>query len=959
MKTYRRISQYAFLILGLSLTSSAVHAGSLNFPANAPNSNGRICNVTQIQDEEGILGSLRRALNQGYHIQTPAFCSEKISFEVGGTIFLKQAIVLDKTSTNGFTLEKPGNSDTSTNPSDRLVLDASGLRDTACAITINAANITLRNITIRGLSGDGAGICLEANARQTNLDRVTVAGNGIGVWMKAGAQGNTLRNGSIRDNRGIGVRLDSALQNQVTLNGIYRNQQELSSPLENIKPTLTFASPVDPANAISFNLNGTLPNPVERIEIFRSVPSPVDAPSNWIKTLTTADLTGLAFSTTVAASNGERIFAIAIANDGSTSAMSNVLLLDSAAGSNSSGTRQCSPGIMYQAYVDFDRDGLPDYLEDKNKNCRVDNDETDPARADSDGDLIPDGIEDFDRDGVKGAGESDPRLTDTDGDGISDGMEDNGPGEQARNGRFEFGELNPNSPDTDSDGLLDRVEDADRNGQFDAGETKGFLADTDLDGLGDGAEDVNHNGTVDMNETDPRINDTDNDTILDGDDRCPRNPNLLCQVPCVVGAIPPETLDADLDNIPDASEDFNHNCVLDAGETNPYEQDTDGDGRIDSNDSCPRNVDDACTSACVAGAFVPPNRDSDSDGLPDVREDVNRNCRVDANESDPFDSNSDNDASLDGADSCPLDPNPLCSVTCVAGQTPAVTLDSDGDGIPDVYEDLNHNCALDGNETDFRQRDTDHDGFLDPQDACPNNGDTTCASSCVQGQFVPPTRDSDRDGIPDAIEDSNNNCMRDITETSAWLADTDEDGTPDGNEDKNHNGIVDAGETSPLLTDSDQDGILDGLEDRNHNGVVDFGESNPTAADSDQDGVPDRIEDANLNGVLDRGETSAYLADSDQDGAKDGDEDKNKNGRVDAGETDPRNADTDGDGANDSQEIAQGTNPLISRESDFRQASGQGGCALQMNGGNLSFASSLAWMLSSFGILALVRKKKA
>lgn len=62
---------------------------------------------------------------------------------------------------------------------------------------------------------------------------------------------------------------------------------------------------------------------------------------------------------------------------------------------------------------------------------------------------------------------------------------------------------------------------------------------------------------------------------------------------------------------------------------------------------------------------------------------------------------------------------------------------------------------------------------------------------------TPPGRDSDRDGIPDAVED------------------------------RNHDGRVDPGETDPGVRDSDRDGVPDGVEDRDHDGRVDPGESDP------------------------------------------------------------------------------------------------------------------------------------
>ena len=72
--------------------------------------------------------------------------------------------------------------------------------------------------------------------------------------------------------------------------------------------------------------------------------------------------------------------------------------------------------------------------------------------------------------------------------------------------------------------------------------------------------------------------------------------------------------------------------------------------------------------------------------------------------------------------------------------------------------------------------------------------------------------------------------------------DTDMDGVPDFIEDSNGNGVVDAGETDPSNPDSDGDGLNDGDEDANSNGIVDAGETNPLSTDSDNDGLSDGYE---------------------------------------------------------------------------------------------------------------------
>ncbi len=148
--------------------------------------------------------------------------------------------------------------------------------------------------------------------------------------------------------------------------------------------------------------------------------------------------------------------------------------------------------------------------------------------------------------------------------------------------------------------------------------------------------------------------------------------------------------------------------------------------------------------------------------------------------------------------------------------------------------------------------------------------------------------DADLDGIPDRLEDLNQNgeYEPEINETNWMSADTDLDGIPDGTEDANHNGMVDPGETDPRKQDTDGDGIGDAQE-------AAVG-TDPTRYDTDDDGLSDGEE---LEIGLDPNDP-----DVDNDGVLDGDEDRNGNGVVDAGETDPNDTDTDGDGVPDGEE---------------------------------------------------------
>ncbi len=109
------------------------------------------------------------------------------------------------------------------------------------------------------------------------------------------------------------------------------------------------------------------------------------------------------------------------------------------------------------------------------------------------------------------------------------------------------------------------------------------------------------------------------------------------------------------------------------------------------------------------------------------------------------------------------------------------TRDSDGDGLPDIWEyryGLNHNDATDAT------LDTDNDGIIN-------------LSEYQLGTF-PNDADSDDDGLDDGDE-------LNVHHTNPAIADTDSDGLLDGLEINTYN-------TDPFDSDTDDDGMLDGFE---------------------------------------------------------------------------------------------------------------------------------------------------
>jgi|GEM_PF-1524012 len=138
-----------------------------------------------------------------------------------------------------------------------------------------------------------------------------------------------------------------------------------------------------------------------------------------------------------------------------------------------------------------------------------------------------------------------------------------------------------------------------------------------------------------------------------------------------------------------------------------------------------------------------------------------------------------------------------------------------------------------------------------------------CAGWSPYSSFGIEELDTDGDGLSDYLEAGM--C------TDSADADSDDDGIPDGVEDANQNGTKDPGETDPCDEDTDGDGIQDGTE----MGVT----HSEIGSDTDLSVFqPDE----------DPGTTTDPLnQDTDGDGTKDGEEDSNRNGRVDISERDP------------------------------------------------------------------------
>jgi hypothetical protein len=187
--------------------------------------------------------------------------------------------------------------------------------------------------------------------------------------------------------------------------------------------------------------------------------------------------------------------------------------------------------------------------------------------------------------------------------------------------------------------------------------------------------------------------------------------------------------------------------------------------------------------------------------------------------------------SLDGIDQYQSNDNTRGTANCTVALA-----DTDGDGLTDSQE-----LALGTNPNDL---DSDDDGISDGDEV---NGTGPLTASTKTNPLI---SDTDGDGIKDGTEVGVTTLIADpdgagpllgtnvsagnfipdadsATKTDPTKADTDADGLPDGIEDTNKNGKFDTGETNPLNIDTDGDGLLDGAEDANKNGVVDAGETDP------------------------------------------------------------------------------------------------------------------------------------
>ncbi len=417
---------------------------------------------------------------------------------------------------------------------------------------------------------------------------------------------------------------------------------------------------------------------------------------------------------------------------------------------------------------------------------------------------------------------------DLDDDGISNIQEGNG--------------VDP-SADDDNDGLAN-YEDPD---------FPGFM-DENGDGINDGF-DKDLDGTPDIFDLD-----SDNDGIADIIEAGGTDENG--------DGLVDNFIDADNDgwtDIYDTDDDTTPELNDGTGTALPH-SDSDGDGLpnsidLDSDSDGVADIVEAGGTDTNGDGFIDDTTDSDGDGYADIVDTDNNN----------IEGPNDGGTALPSPDS---DGD---------GRIDIIDLDSDNDGVADITEAGGMDSDGDG-QLDMIL-DADGDGLANLVDTDNNN-----IEGPNDGGTALPSRDSDRDGLPDAVDlDSDNDGVADIVEAGGMDAngdgyidnttDTDGDGYADMVDTDNNNiiGSNDGGMVLPR-PDSDNDGSIDALD-----------------LDSDNDGLSDLSEsggrDVDGNGQLD------VLTDTDGDGLADlVDTDNNNIEGPDDGGTALPSADLDGDG---------------------------------------------------------------
>ncbi|MBL7813193.1 MAG: DUF2341 domain-containing protein, partial [Bacteroidetes bacterium] len=347
--------------------------------------------------------------------------------------------------------------------------------------------------------------------------------------------------------------------------------------------------------------------------------------------------------------------------------------------------------------------------------------------------------------------------------------------------------------------------------------------------------------------------------------------------------------DDDNDGIPDVVE------ICGAGATEftcqhpNADHDCDGVPNYQDPDFCTLNSKGVCASMDKDndGIIASLDLDSDNDGIPDIIETGGTDINGDGIADNVTDANGNG--------------IPDIYDTKVIGGVAIANLDSDGDGIPNVFDldsdndgipDIVESGGADDNNDGMvdTMRDTDNDGFSNLYDSDTDNNGTIDNAQVITnglvsaGPMVRTGADVNADGKPDSylVQTDKDGDGK----LNGWDIDADNDGIVDilevGGTDANKDGRVDS------YSDSDgdgwnnaQDGTTSGTpwirpySDINNDGYPDLSSGNPWATDNtDADRFADFLDiDADNDGITDNTEaqrTAAYIPPSGVDTDGDG-----------------------------------------------------------------------------------------
>ncbi|MEH8032804.1 hypothetical protein [Gallibacterium anatis] len=564
---------------------------------------------------------------------------------------------------------------------------------------------------------------------------------------------------------------------------------------------------------------------------------------------------------------------------------------------------------------------------------------TDDVDPDDDNDGLPDDVEKNDpenKDGDEISG-LDPHNPDTNGDGVNDGDEDSdGDGVKNKEDDTPFSEDDPSKvlPDQDGDGIRDDIDtDIDGDGVNNADEKE---AGTDpknpnTNGTPDGDKDTDDDGLTNKEESDPNLNTT---TDRNGDGK-------------------PDITDGNKDEDGDGVDNKDEK---DDG-TNPFNPDTNGDGKKDGEDDVNNNdVDnDGVNDADEKDAGLDPNKnDTDGSGTSDGDEDTDGDGISNKDESDTTKLGK-TDENNDGVSDVNQPADPTVTHSSKVGEdgvtryTGGVEIDplgngashidrvtinytpedgKDGAGAPTTIYAVNKDGAWGLYTDDAGTQALDNplisinsqtgkitfapDAVADGRSlSAQNDNKATAPKSKPSKEISVVAKDDnhDADKLLDKDDtDIDGDGVNNADEIAAGLdphnPDTNGDGVNDGDEDSDGDGKPNKDESdadSDKITDKDGNGKSDITEGKDENG------NQTKPKDTDGDGTPDyKDTDIDGDGVNNADENAAGLdprnPDSNGDGVKDGDEDSDGDGKTNAEESNPDSntiTDKDGNGTSD------------------------------------------------------------